>query len=118
MHKEFVEIPQETADAVAAARRSGRPVVAVGTTSVRALEGAFAATGAIGPYTGWTDIFISPGYQFHTVDALLTNFHLPESSLLIMVSALAGRDNILAAYEKALNNGFRFFSYGDAMFIR
>ncbi len=118
MHKEFIEVPQETAAAVAAARAEGRPVVAVGTTSVRALEGAFAATGAIGPYVGWTGIYITPGYRFRTVDALLTNFHLPESSLLIMVSALAGRENILAAYETALANEFRFFSYGDAMFIR
>lgn len=117
MHREYVEVSQETAAAVARARREGRPVVAVGTTSVRALEGAHRATGSIAPYTGWTDIYITPGYAFTTVDHLLTNFHLPESSLLIMVSALAGRGPILRAYRHALDNGLRFFSYGDAMLI-
>lgn len=117
MHAEYVEISEETAAAVAAAKRDGRPVVAVGTTSARSLEGAFAAMGSIGPYAGWTDIFITPGYGFAVVDALLTNFHLPESSLLIMVSALAGRERILSAYREALAAGFLFFSYGDAMLI-
>jgi len=118
MHAEYVEIGEETAAAVAKAKAEGRPVVAVGTTSARSLEGAFAALGRIGPYAGWTDIYILPGATFHVVDSLLTNFHLPESSLLIMVSALAGRDAVLGAYGKALGNGFRFFSYGDAMLIR
>ena len=118
MHAEFVEIGPEAASAVARALAQGRPVVAVGTTSARTLEGAFAATGGFGPYTGWTDIYLLPGSRFHVVDHLLTNFHLPESSLLIMVSALAGREAVRAAYSKALDNGFRFFSYGDAMFIR
>lgn len=117
MHREYVEVPPATAEAVAVARAQGRPVVAVGTTSVRSLEGAFAATGGIRPFAGWTDIYITPGYRFKTVDSLLTNFHLPESSLLIMVSALAGRKFILEAYREALSEGFRFFSYGDAMLI-
>ena len=117
MHREYVEVPPATAEAVAVARAQGRPVIAVGTTSVRSLEGAFAATGGIRPFAGWTDIYITPGYEFKTVDSLLTNFHLPESSLLIMVSALAGREFILKTYRKALSEGFRFFSYGDAMLI-
>jgi S-adenosylmethionine:tRNA ribosyltransferase-isomerase len=118
MHAEYVEIGEDAAAAVARAKAEGRPVVAVGTTSARTLEGAFAATGRIAPFAGWTDIYLLPGSKFNVVDKMLTNFHLPESSLLIMVSALAGREAVLAAYRKALGNGFRFFSYGDAMFIR
>ncbi|MGE4290954.1 MAG: tRNA preQ1(34) S-adenosylmethionine ribosyltransferase-isomerase QueA [Desulfovibrio sp.] len=117
MHEEYIEVPRETADAVRRAKDEGRPVVAVGTTSARSLEGMHRALGEIGPYKGMTDIFIRPGYQFRVVDKLLTNFHLPESSLLIMVSALAGRESTLNAYCEALRNGFRFFSYGDAMLI-
>lgn len=117
MHAEYIEMLAETARAVGQAKAQGRPIVAVGTTSVRTLEGAFAATGTIAPYAGWTSIFISPGYEFKVVDKLLTNFHLPESSLLIMVSALVGREAALAAYRTALENNFRFFSYGDAMLI-
>jgi len=118
MHAEYVEIGEEAASAVARAKAEGRPVVAVGTTSARTLEGAFAAAGGMGPYAGWTDIYLLPGSPFNVVDCLLTNFHLPESSLLIMVSALVGRETVLGAYRKALANGFRFFSYGDAMLIR
>ena len=118
MHAEYIEISQVTADAVNRARADGRPVVAVGTTSVRSLEGCFAANGDVRAWAGWTDIFIRPGCAFRTVDAMLTNFHLPESSLVIMVSALAGRKAILHAYREALKRGFRFFSYGDAMLIR
>ncbi len=118
MHEEHIEVSGETASAVAAAKDQGRPVVAVGTTSARTLEGMHRALQGIGPYSGPTDIFIMPGYGFSVVDALLTNFHLPESSLLIMVSALAGRRRILDAYAEALQGGFRFFSYGDAMLIR
>lgn len=118
MHAEFVEVPRATAEAVREAKSRGRPVVAVGTTSARALEGAFAATGAVDAFAGWTDIFIAPGHRFAVVDGLVTNFHLPGSSLLIMVSALAGREVILDAYARAVSLGFRFFSYGDAMFIR
>ena len=117
-HAEYVEVGAQAAIAVARAKAEGRPVVAVGTTSARTLEGAFAATGRLGPFAGWTDIYILPGSTFQVVDSLLTNFHLPESSLLIMVSALAGREAVLGAYHQALANGFRFFSYGDAMFIR
>lgn len=117
MHREYIEVPEATAAAIIRAKAEGRPVVCVGTTSVRTLEGAFAATGEIAPFAGWTDIYITPGYRFNVADKLLTNFHLPESSLLIMVSALAGREAILAAYHKALENDFRFFSYGDAMLI-
>lgn len=118
MHAEYVEIGPEAAAAVARAKAEGRPVAAVGTTSARSLEGAFAATGGIGPFAGWTDLYLLPGARFNVADALLTNFHLPESSLLIMVSALAGREAVLRAYGKALDHGFRFFSYGDAMLIR
>lgn len=117
MHKEYIEVPQATADAVAEAKAQGRPVVAVGTTSVRALEGAYAATGDISAYDGWTDIFILPNRRLKLVNIMLTNFHLPESSLLIMVSAVVGREKILNAYSVALTSGFRFFSYGDAMLI-
>ena len=117
MHEEYIEILPETARMVAQAKAQGRPIVAVGTTSVRTLEGAFAATGKIAPFAGWTKIYITPGYEFKVVDKLLTNFHLPESSLLIMVSALVGREATLAAYRTALENNFRFFSYGDAMLI-
>jgi S-adenosylmethionine:tRNA ribosyltransferase-isomerase len=117
MHEEYIEVPRETADAVRRAKAEGRPVVAVGTTSARSLEGMHRALGEIGAYKGMTDIFIKPGYEFQVVDKLLTNFHLPESSLLIMVSALAGRVTTLKAYSEPLRNGFRFFSYGDAMLI-
>ncbi|MDD4951179.1 MAG: tRNA preQ1(34) S-adenosylmethionine ribosyltransferase-isomerase QueA, partial [Desulfovibrionaceae bacterium] len=117
MHEEYVDIPEQTAAKVAQARHEGRPVLAVGTTTVRALEGAYAALGRISGFAGTTNLFITPGFEFKVVDHVLTNFHLPESSLVIMVSALAGRKNIMAAYEQALENGFRFFSYGDAMLI-
>ncbi|BBD09390.1 tRNA preQ1(34) S-adenosylmethionine ribosyltransferase-isomerase QueA [Desulfovibrio ferrophilus] len=117
MHKEYIEISADTALAVANAKAQGRPVLAVGTTSVRTLEGAYAAVGDIAPYAGWTEIYITPGYEFKVADKLLTNFHLPESSLLIMVSALIGREATLSAYKTALENDFRFFSYGDAMLI-
>jgi S-adenosylmethionine:tRNA ribosyltransferase-isomerase len=118
MHKEYIEVPETTAQAIQEAKAQGRPVVAVGTTSARTLEGMFAQRENIEPFAGETDIFIYPGYEFRVVDALLTNFHLPESSLIIMVSALAGRERILEAYSAALDNGFRFFSYGDSMLIR
>ncbi len=118
MHAEYVEVPPETAQGVAAAKASGRPVVAVGTTSARALESLPRFAGGIRPWQGWTDLYILPGHRFHVVDSLITNFHLPGSSLLIMVAALAGLTTIRAAYSHALEAGFRFFSYGDAMFIR
>lgn len=118
MHAEYAEVPEETATAIARAKAEGRPIIAVGTTTTRTLESMFQRLGEIAPFTGWTDIFIRPGYTFAVVDQLLTNFHLPQSSLVIMVSALAGRRSILDAYRHAVNQGYRFFSYGDAMLIR
>ena len=118
IHSEYIEIPEETAHAVAAARAEGRPVVAVGTTSARALEGVAAQCGEVRPFAGWTNIFLYPGRPFRVVDALVTNFHLPGSSLLMLVSAFAGRKRMLAAYAEAVRRGYRFFSYGDAMLIR
>lgn len=117
MHAEYVEVPQATAEAVREAKTAGLPVIAVGTTSARSLEGMHRAVGGVEAFTGETQIYLYPGSAFHVVDALLTNFHLPESSLLIMVSALAGRERIMDAYAVALAQGFRFFSYGDAMLI-
>ena len=118
MHQEFLEMPPKTADMVLRARKEGRPVFAVGTTSARALEGAYALAGEIRPVAGWTDIFIRPGRPFAVIDGMLTNFHLPGSSLVIMVAALAGKSVILSAYAYAISRRFRFFSYGDAMLIR
>ncbi|MFV0423031.1 tRNA preQ1(34) S-adenosylmethionine ribosyltransferase-isomerase QueA [Oleidesulfovibrio sp.] len=117
MHKEYIELSQQAATAINNAKKEGRPVVTVGTTSTRVLEGAWAQCGEIRPYTGWTDIFIYPGYTFNVADHIITNFHLPESSLLMMVSAFAGREKMLAAYKEAVDAGYRFFSYGDAMLL-
>jgi S-adenosylmethionine:tRNA ribosyltransferase-isomerase len=116
MHSEYYAISAETAEKINRAKAQGRRVVAVGTTSVRVLETA-ARTGIISPGSGWTDIFIYPGYRFSMVDALITNFHLPHSTLLMLVSALAGRERILAAYQEAVAREYRFFSFGDAMLI-
>ena len=118
MHREYVEMPEATALAIAKAKREGRPVIAVGTTSLRSMEGVAELCGRVQPFTGWTDIFLYPGRPFRVVDGLLTNFHLPESSLIMLVSALAGRKRVLAAYAEAVSRGYRFFSYGDAMLIR
>jgi S-adenosylmethionine:tRNA ribosyltransferase-isomerase len=116
MDFERFEIPAATAAAVASARAAGRRVVAVGTTAVRTLEAAAAAgSGEVRAGAGSTDLFITPGFRFQVVDALLTNFHLPRSTLLMLVSAFAGRERVLAAYREALDAGYRFFSYGDAM---
>ena len=116
MHGEQVRVGAAVIDSIDACRRRGGRVVAVGTTVVRALETA-AADGTLRPFDGETSIFIRPGYRFRAVDALLTNFHLPESTLLMLVAAFAGRRRVLAAYAQAVANGYRFFSYGDAMFI-
>ncbi|PTQ71598.1 tRNA preQ1(34) S-adenosylmethionine ribosyltransferase-isomerase QueA [Pseudomonas sp. GV071] len=116
MHNEWLEVTQEVVDAVAACRARGGRVIAVGTTSVRSLESA-ARDGQLKPFSGDTDIFIYPGRPFHVVDALVTNFHLPESTLLMLVSAFAGYPQTMAAYATAIAEGYRFFSYGDAMFI-
>ena len=117
MHAEYIEVPAKTAEAVRRAKAEGRPVMAVGTTSARSLEGMYRACGQVSEFKGETDIFIYPGYEFKLIDGILTNFHLPESSLIIMLSALAGRKTVLSAYEFALKNDFRFFSYGDAMLV-
>jgi S-adenosylmethionine:tRNA ribosyltransferase-isomerase len=116
MHAERATVPEATCDAVRACRSRGGRVVAVGTTAVRALESA-AAGGELAPYSGDTQLFITPGFRFRVVDALITNFHLPESTLLMLVSAFAGRDKVLRAYRHAVDRRYRFFSYGDAMFV-
>ena len=118
MHRELVDIPESVAAAVRQAKKDGRPIVAVGTTSARALEGMYQRCGRIQAFKGETDIFIYPGFKFQVVDHLITNFHLPGSTLLMLAAALTGREKILEAYAQAVNNGYRFFSYGDAMFIR
>lgn len=121
MHSEFAEVPQSVVDAIAQTKTAGKRVIAVGTTSVRSLESAAAATikkgNPLAPFFDDTDIFIYPGYQFEVVDAMLTNFHLPESTLMMLISAFAGRDNVMSAYQQAIEQEYRFFSYGDAMFI-
>ncbi|MEG2171639.1 MAG: tRNA preQ1(34) S-adenosylmethionine ribosyltransferase-isomerase QueA [Desulfovibrionaceae bacterium] len=118
MHREYIEISEETVEAITKAKREGRAVIAVGSTSTRALEGVYELCRKVQPFTGWTDIFLYPTHSPKVIDGMITNFHLPESSLLMMISALAGRQNILDAYAEAIKHGYRFFSYGDAMFIR
>lgn len=116
MHAEYIEVSAEVCEAVEATRAAGKRVIAVGTTSVRCLETA-GASGQMQPYFGDTQIFIYPGYSYQMVDALITNFHLPESTLLMLVSAFAGYDHTMHAYQQAVQHKYRFFSYGDAMFI-
>lgn len=116
MHKEWLEVSAEVVEAINTCKARGGRVIAVGTTSVRSLETA-ALEGELKPFTGDTDIFLYPGKPFHVVDALVTNFHLPESTLLMLVSAFAGYENIMNAYKVAVAGQYRFFSYGDAMFI-
>ncbi|MCD8087066.1 MAG: tRNA preQ1(34) S-adenosylmethionine ribosyltransferase-isomerase QueA [Oscillospiraceae bacterium] len=117
MHSELCTVGPETADIINRTRRQGGRIIAVGTTSCRTLESFADSDGTIRPGSRWTDIFIYPGYQFKCIDALITNFHLPGSTLVMLVSALAGRENILAAYREAVEKRYRFFSFGDAMFI-
>ena len=117
MHSEFCTVPADTAEAVNRAKAAGGRVVAVGTTSCRTLESFTGEDGVLRADSGWTSIFIYPGYKFKCMDALVTNFHLPGSTLVMLVSALAGRENILAAYAEAVEREYRFFSFGDAMFI-
>ncbi|TWT26246.1 tRNA preQ1(34) S-adenosylmethionine ribosyltransferase-isomerase QueA [Planomicrobium sp. CPCC 101110] len=118
MHAEFYRITQETADVINAAKRRGGRIISVGTTSTRTLESvANKFGGKLKEDSGWTDIFIFPGYEFKAVDGLITNFHLPKSTLVMLVSALSNRDNILNAYNEAISEQYRFFSFGDAMFI-
>ncbi|MCI5728428.1 MAG: tRNA preQ1(34) S-adenosylmethionine ribosyltransferase-isomerase QueA [Clostridia bacterium] len=117
MHAEHYSMPAETAELIQKTKQNGGRVIAVGTTSCRTLESVAAQHGRICECEGWTDIFIYPGFQFKVLDALITNFHLPESTLVMLVSALAGRENILHAYETAVKEKYRFFSFGDAMLI-
>ena len=117
MHSEYCIIPQETADLINETKRSGGRVICVGTTSCRTIESWAGEDGTMKASAGWTNIFIYPGYRFKVLDALVTNFHLPESTLIMLVSALAGREETLAAYEEAVKERYRFFSFGDAMFI-
>ena len=118
MHSEFYMIDETAAEKINRAKENGKRVICVGTTSCRTIESAADENGRLKACSGWTDIFIYPGYQFKILDALITNFHLPESTLVMLVSALAGRDHVLAAYEEAVRERYRFFSFGDAMFIR
>ena len=117
MHSEYCVIPQETADLINETKRNGGRVICVGTTSCRTIESWAGEDGAMRASAGWTNIFIYPGYRFKVLDALVTNFHLPESTLIMLVSALAGRENVLEAYRQAVEERYRFFSFGDAMFI-
>ena len=117
MHSEFYRIEQSEADKINRAKANGHRVIAVGTTSTRTLESAAEEDGTLREKSGWTDIFIYPGYKFKVMDGLITNFHLPESTLVMLVSAFAGRDHVLKAYEEAVKEKYRFFSFGDAMFI-
>lgn len=117
MHSEYYEISKETCDIINKTKKSGNRLVVVGTTSVRVLETVATKFGELKEDSGWTDIFIYPGYKFKVVDNLITNFHLPKSTLVMLVSALAGRENILNAYKEAIKNEYRFFSFGDSMFI-
>lgn len=117
MHSEYCMVPQEAADIINAAKQRGGRVICVGTTSCRTIESFANEDGTMDPHAGWTKIFIYPGYRFKCLDALVTNFHLPESTLVMLVSALAGKEHIMNAYEEAVKEKYRFFSFGDAMFI-
>jgi S-adenosylmethionine:tRNA ribosyltransferase-isomerase len=117
MHSEYISVSKESAEIINNARKNGGKIIAVGTTSARTLESVSTESGEIKPISGNTGIFIYPGYKFKAVDKLITNFHLPESTLLMLVSALAGKDNIMRAYEEAVRERYRFFSFGDAMLL-
>lgn len=118
MHSEFYMVSQEAADKINLAKKNGHRIISVGTTSTRTLESAADENGYLKETSGWTDIFIYPGYKFKVIDGLITNFHLPQSTLVMLVSALAGRENVLNAYEEAVKEKYRFFSFGDAMYIK
>ena len=118
MHSEFYSMKREVADTLNLAKKEGRRIIAVGTTTTRTLETIMSEFGTFKEVSGWTKIFIYPGYEFKGIDALITNFHLPKSTLVMLVSALAGRENILNAYQIAVKEKYRFFSFGDAMFIK
>ncbi len=117
MHSEFYMVEEEEARRINDVKKAGGRVICVGTTSCRTLESAAGEDGAVKAGSGWTDIFIYPGYRFKVLDGLVTNFHLPESTLVMLVSALAGREHVLNAYKEAIEERYRFFSFGDAMFI-
>jgi len=117
MHTEWYDFPKEASDVIRSARADGRRIISVGTTSTRVLETVASNDPEMMPVSGYTNIFIYPGYEFKCIDSLITNFHLPESTLIMLVSALAGRENVLSAYEEAVKERYRFFSFGDAMFI-
>ena len=117
MHSEFYVVEEDQAALINETKKNGGRIISVGTTSCRTLESAADENGILHAGSGWTEIFIYPGYQFKIIDGLITNFHLPESTLLMLVSALAGKEHILAAYEEAVRERYRFFSFGDAMFI-
>ena len=117
MHSEFYQISKEACDLINKTKEKGGRIISVGTTSTRTLESAADETGKLTPKSGWTEIFIYPGYQFKLVDGLITNFHLPQSTLIMLVSAFAGREHILNAYRQAVEEQYRFFSFGDAMFL-
>ena len=118
MHSEYYMVSQEAADKINRAKENGKRVICVGTTSCRTIESAVDNNGVLKATSGWTDIFIYPGYKFKLMDNLITNFHLPESTLIMLVSALSTRENILNAYEEAVKERYRFFSFGDAMFLK
>ena len=117
MHSEHYEIPEETARLINETKRNGKRVIAVGTTSCRTLESVAKKEGCVCPSEGWTDIFIYPGFEFRVLDGLITNFHLPESTLIMLVSAFAGFDNVMNAYKTAVEERYRFFSFGDCTLI-
>lgn len=118
MHSEFYMISKEAADTINETKKAGKRVISVGTTSTRTLESVADENGFVKETSGWTEIFIYPGYQFKCIDCLITNFHLPESTLLMLVSALAGKEKVMKAYEEAVKERYRFFSFGDAMFLK
>ena len=117
MHSEFYIVEEDQAKLINDTKKNGGRVISVGTTSCRTLESAAGEDGIVKAGSGWTEIFIYPGYKFKAIDGLITNFHLPESTLLMLVSALAGKEHIMAAYEEAVRERYRFFSFGDAMMI-
>ena len=117
MHREYYSVSQETAELINKTKAQGGRVIAVGTTAIRTVETATTHEGILSAKSGWTEIFIYPGYQFKMIDAAVTNFHLPKSTLLMLISALAGQENVLAAYREAVAEKYRFFSFGDAMLI-
>lgn len=118
MHSEFYIMSKETAEVLKQTRKNNKKIISVGTTSTRTLETIMNLYGEFKECSGWTDIFIYPGYKFKAIDNLITNFHLPKSTLVMLVSALAGRENIMNAYKEAIKREYRFFSFGDSMFIK